>query len=253
MKRNGIRRLNILMALVALSLGITACTKKSTIVPTDRKIIDMKNFEEDLVVPVELYAEIEKLHKPLAMDPSAGGGEKDEGKKDKKEESGVEKSALKSKPPVEQISLKVYLIEKTNGILGGSNFELAYPIGGGLLDYKTFLQSPDPGYFKLAVEVDKKVSLEDLHVFYLSNAKIRKIGKQSVGNGCGRYFDLTQFWRDSMKSGGVELHTGDNRHLSLTDGIFFFIAPYKGKLLLAHLTIKDSRFKDLECPRKESP
>ena len=39
----------------------------------------------------------------------------------------------KKKPPLDPVGITVYLIEKTPGVLGGQNYELNYPSGGGLL------------------------------------------------------------------------------------------------------------------------
>jgi len=244
MKKNSALLLSLLAA-----LNLISCTRKTEEeMLRDKKVVDMKSFEEDVTTPSELYNEMLKLHKPLALEPTAGEG-KDKDKE--KEEGGGQRSMLKTKPPIEQVPFKVFLIEKTKGVLGNTNLELQYPAGGGFLDYKTFLQSPAPGYFLLDVQFGPEMDPKDFHVFYLSHARVRQIGGKTVGNGCGRYYDITKFWQDSAKNGGIELYTGDNRHISLTAGIFFFVTPFRGKLRMAHLTIKDSRYKDLECVKEK--
>jgi len=56
-----------------------------------------------------------------------------------------------------------------------------------------------------------------------------------------------------MKSEGLVLNTVGKRHISVTSGTFFIVEPYRGKLRLAHLTIRDSRHRDLLCESEKKP
>src|ERR1035441_6120190 len=166
--------------------------------------MDMHEFEEDIVIPGVLWKEFEHMFLPQAMDPE-GKAIKDSQKK--KDNEGEIANFLKKKPPVENLSFKVFLEEKTKGVLGGQNFELDYPAGGGILDYRYFLPESRNGTFYMEVvygqDMDKKLT----RVFYLSNAKKMMVDDKPLGSGCGRYFNITDFWKKSMSLDGLVLNT----------------------------------------------
>ena len=73
-----------------------------------------------------------------------------------------------------------------------------------------------------------------------------------MGNGCGRYFDITSYWKKVQAQEGLVLNTVDYRHISITAGTIFFVAPYRGKLRIGHISFKDSRHRDLLCSSEKA-
>jgi hypothetical protein len=190
----------------------------------------------------------------MALDPE-GQAVKKEVKEEAKTEGKVGEKAipesedtielLKKRPPLDPVSFHVYLIEKTQGILGGQHWDLKFPVGGGYLDYRYFLpEVVHSGTFLLKIKFDQPMDPKDTHIYYLSNAQVRNIDEKPIGNGCHRYFDISEYWRKTINTEGLILNTNQNRHISLTAGTFYFVSPVQGKLRIAHLTVKDSRHHD---------
>jgi len=237
-----------------------ACHKHDLIADAPKKSMDMKEFEEDKPVPTTLWKVIESNYKPLALDPAGQAVKestkdekseektkkgKSEGKKTGQEEEDME--LMKKRPPLDPMSFHVFLVEKTSGVLGGENWDLKFPPGGGYLDYRYFLPESKTGTFYLKIKYDQDMDPKDTRIYYLSNGRVRQIDNRPVGNGCSRYFDISDFWKKAMNGDGLELNTSGSRHISVTAGTFYFVAPYRGKLRISHLTIKDTRHHDLAC------
>jgi hypothetical protein len=246
------------MRLLALSFlifclsGCNGCQKKDPLESIPKKTMDMKEFEESENIPSALWNVIESNYKPLALDPE--GQAVKEGTKEKEtDEKSVKPTEeqielLKKRPPLDPLSFRIYLIEKTAGILGGENWDLKFPVGGGYLDFRYFIpESIGSGTFFLKIKYDSPMDPKETKVYYLSNAKTRTLAGQTYGNGCHRYFDVSDYWNKAMKGEGLVLNTHLQRHLSLTYGTFYFVAPVLGKLRIGHLTIKDSRHHELSC------
>lgn len=200
---------------------------------------DMSQSANDAELPSDLWNKIESLLKEGQSEA------KQDAKSDTKSE-GASAKALTL--PSEFVPLKVYLIEKNRGILKSGNTELLYGPGGGELDFKNFLE-PLKGSFRLAVEFLPGVDATQRRVFFLSNGIKRKVGTETLGAGCDVYFDVTSSFSRVMKGEGFLLNTTDHRHVSAMAGTLFFAAVHDGKLHLAQLSIRDSRFKSLHCQR----
>ncbi len=229
--------------------------------------MDMHEFEDDFIVPGPLWKVIETIYRPMALDPTGGeggghGGGEGEGhgeggghgegseKKEGHEEAPI---LLKKRPPVEHTGFHVLLIEKTPGVLGGQNFDLHYPGGGGVLDYRGFVPETKTGTFYLSAKFDKEMDPKELHIYYLSDSKLREVDGKPMGNGCGRYLDISEYWNKSMKDEGLVLNTVESRHISITAGTFYFVTSVAGKLRMGHLTVKDSRHRELLCSTENKP
>jgi len=236
--------------------GLISCQKGDPLSKVKKKTINMKEFEEDLTVPSGLWKAMESSYLPLVMD-AEGKAIKDESEKEsskaetKKKPSGEFEDLLKKKPPLDPIGITVYLIEKTPDVLGGQNFELNYTSGGGLLDYRVFVPESKDGTFFIKVKYNAEMDPKETRVYYLSDAKIREVEGKPMGNGCARYFDITRYWKKSMDGEGLMLNTKNHRHISVTAGTLFFVAPYRGKLRISHLSLKDTRHRDLLCSSEE--
>jgi hypothetical protein len=247
----------LLLLLIVVLVGCTNGCNNDATDNAPKKMMDMKAFEEDLIVPSGLWKAMEAIYRPLALDAEGQsvkaeeeGKEGKEGEKPKQKEAEKDKDKedlLKKRPPLDPISIHVYLVEKTPGVLGGQNYDLKYPIGGGVLDYRYFVPETRNGTFYVKVIYDKEMDPKETRIYYLSNAKIREMDDKPIGNGCSRYFDITDYWKKSMNNEGLELNTVGNRHISVTAGVLFFVSPHQGKLRIAHLTIKDGRHRELLC------
>lgn len=148
----------------------------------------------------------------------------------------------------EFMPIKVFLIEKNKGILGGRNHELFFSEGGGEIDLKDFV-ADQKGTFFIAFEPVAASTDAPPRVFYLSNATQRTLGRETLGAGCNKYFELTTAFSVAMKSDGIQANSTDGRHVSALAGTYFFAVPQAGKLHLAQVTIKDSRYRSLHCRR----
>lgn len=229
-------RLTLILFLVTVS-----CTEDDPKPQVPLREKSMKQFQQDVRIPKPLWHEFEKIYRPLALDAEAADVVTDENA-DKKIVS-----LLKRRPPTDPLPFNVYLVEKTPGVLGGENFELKYPPGGGYLDYRNFLDPDLDGTFFLKVVYGKEMNPDETKVFYLSNAKERKVPGKALGNGCKRYFDISKYWKEVMDGNGLMLNSVDGRHVSLTAGTIFFVAPHEGKLRTAHLVLKDTSNRQLMC------
>jgi hypothetical protein len=187
-----------------------------------------------------------------------------------------------SENSTEFIDVKVYLSERTEGILGGHNFELSYGQGGGTLDLSDFVHEKNGSFFvaiepvieakeapsketptvekgpeKPAKEAEGEAKKEPKKadepsapkIYFLSGAKHRKIGEQFLGSGCNSYYDISSYFSKSMAGEGFLVNTSQERHISALVGTYFFVIHKGSHLLLTQLTIKDSHFKNLQCER----
>ena len=249
MKRNLVLIIALVVTL-ALSVLLGGCHKDDPLSKLKKSTMDMKEFEEDLTVPAGLWKAMEASYRPLVMDAEGKAIKEDaakEGGGKKEKEKDDFSDLLKKKPPLDPIGITVYLVEKTPGVLGGQNYELKYPAGGGLLDYRTFIPESKDGTFFLKIKYNSEMDPKETRIYYLSNAKIREVGGKPMGNGCDRYFDISHYWKRAMEGEGLMLNTVDFRHISVTAGTLFFVAPYRGKLRIAHLSLKDTRHRNLMC------
>lgn len=144
------------------------------------------------------------------------------------------------------VPLKVYFIEKNEGILERGNTVVQLAAGGGDLDLSEVIRDKR-GSFYLAVEFLPEMEDVKRRVFFLSDGKQRRIDADVVGAGCDVYFDISKAFTRAMKKVGFLLNTSDGRHVSALAGTYFFAAAKGDKLYLSALRIKDSKYKSLQC------
>ncbi len=195
----------------------------------------MSSTSAEARVPSGLWDILEGLYTPLQAFGNAAVNEKRE--------------KLKSRVdiPMKFMPFKVYLVEKTRGVLGGEHHELVFGDGGGTLDFRDFLTEKE-GNLIFGVELNGEILKNQApHVYFLSNAKRRKIDGTTFGGGCETYMEITEYFSNVMKHDGIAITTLDSRHVLLLAGTFFFGAYVDDKLLLAQLTVKDSRYKSYHC------
>jgi hypothetical protein len=189
----------------------------------------------------------------------------------------------------EFVPVKVMLIEKTRGTLGGHHHEITFGQGGGEIDLKDYVTGP--GSFYLTAELVQRVaeaplkqqpekesekkaeggekkepekkepekkdekkeagpvksSAPELKIFFLSQAKERKVAGVTYGAGCHAYFDITShFIKASQKEGLLGIVAGQ-RYVSTLSGVYFISKHENDRLQLAQVTVRDSRYPDLGC------
>ncbi len=168
--------------------------------------------------------------------------------KEKSGESGGHggKKVQLEKPDIDFAGVRVFLMERTPGILGGKNLELAFGTGGGELDLADYVQL-DRGTFSVAFEISSPHGEAPLRVFFLSNSRRRKVGYDSYGSGCENFYEISSYFNKAMLDRGLLVSSTDRRHVSALVGTYIFAFNYDTKLNLSQVTIKDSRFKDLHC------
>lgn len=189
---------------------------------------NMPSSTGDVKIPVGLWEKIEAVH-------IVEGG-------------GPSKAAGKDEVHTEFMPVKVFLIEKNRGILGGRNHELLFGEGGGEIDLKDFAGA-QKGTFYIAFEALVEGNEHPPRVFYLSNAVRRQVGRDAMGAGCKGYYEITSSFAKAMKTDGYQVNTTAARHVSALAGAYFFAISRAGKLHLAQVTIKDSRYRALHCRR----
>jgi hypothetical protein len=221
-----------------------------------RTKIDMKDFDEDIVIPTSLWKAFEESFPALTEDAPVVGAEAKEGeKKDSKKkksdkeskQDAEEKELLKHRPVVDGLPFTVYLLEKTPQILGGQNYELNYGPVGGNLDFAKYVEEKKNGTFFLKVKYGAEMDPKLTKIYFLSNAAVHNVNNRPAGSGCNKYYEITKYWKNAMKDDGLILNTSGLRHLAITTGTFYFVAPFKNKLRMGHITITDSRHKNLLC------
>jgi hypothetical protein len=161
---------------------------------------------------------------------------------------GSEKGAVAVSRPryTEFAPIKAFLYEKTEGTLSSGAVELDFGQGGGELDFARYL-SGRRGSFYLAVEPAEALVDEPFKAYFLSGAPETPIGGRKHGSGCGVFYDVTSFFRKSMSGAGILVNTTEMRHAFALGGTLFVGYAKGSKLLVAQLTMRDSRAPAAAC------
>jgi hypothetical protein len=125
------------------------------------------------------------------------------------------------------------------------------PRGGGGIDLSDYVKTRKGSFFVdfEAVRTEKpEEPATPLKVYYLSNAKKRKIGNESFGAGCDTYMDVSSFIK-SKQGQGIQVNATDERYVSTLAGTYYFVSFQPEKIYLAALTIGDSRYPQLKCAK----
>ena len=123
-------------------------------------------------------------------------------------------------------SIKVRMVEKTSGVLVDPEIEITLPRGGGQVDLAKFVRD-QRGTFSVFFEPEDQKEDKDLKVYFVSQAKKRKIDDEIWGAGCNKYMDLTAHVMGKPPLNGIEVNTTRNRHLSVLGGSFVFVSGHQ--------------------------
>ncbi|OFZ19008.1 MAG: hypothetical protein A2Z20_11550 [Bdellovibrionales bacterium RBG_16_40_8] len=157
---------------------------------------------------------------------------------------------LLARIPREFLDIQVYLYANSSGVLV-HNTKFIIPRGGGEIDLKDYVKG-SKGSFYLKIGVSRSnqsdIALDKFHVFFLSEAKERKIQGEKFGAGCKKYMDISRFISNANAAEGVLLNATDQRYLSVVGGIFYFVNfDSERKIYLGALRLSDSRYTNILC------
>jgi hypothetical protein len=222
---------------IVLLAGFSACERAEILSSHEFEKHELVSDPEKVELPEGLW---QKLTSLLVKQKMVESGEK--------AATSADNATADETLPTEFEPLKVFLIEKNHGILGGHDHEFEFAAGGGAIDLNDVVQDLR-GSFYFKVEFMPDVELTESKVYYLSDALVRRRRSEKVGAGCNVYFDVSTAFAKA-KQDGFLLNTSEQRHISAMAGTYFFAALYEQKLHLASLTITDSHNRDLLCPKR---
>jgi hypothetical protein len=149
------------------------------------------------------------------------------------------------------VGIRLRLIEKTPGVLGGRSFEIKAQRGGLNLDLAKYIKG-DRGTFIMSFRPDVDVSPEKTKVYFVSRSRKRKNMGQILGSACNTFFDITDYYLKTMITEGMEVNVTDNRHISLLSGHFVMLASQDGLVrALTQVSFSDSTHNELICEKKD--
>lgn len=158
-----------------------------------------------------------------------------------------ESAVVKSSVETDLKPVAVYLIEQTHGVLGGRNHKIQFGPGGGDLDLRDFVLE-NRGAMRVVFEFGEGVDPKSKRrVWYISNARKRRVGSDSVGAGCQTYMDISSVVEKSNKGEGLLFAIGDDRHVSALAGTYLFSVKNGTRVEVSRVTIYDSSKRALLC------
>jgi hypothetical protein len=151
-------------------------------------------------------------------------------------------------PDPENIFLPAALTlkQKNQEVLKSPEVEFEFGRGGGKLDLAQWMGN-EPGTFYLKFNLSIFEQYPTLRVYYLSQARKRKIDDETFGVGCNKLIEITSAFKKSMQQKGLELNTTRARHASVSAGHYFFVARAGKKKYITQVEITDSTQSHLLC------
>jgi hypothetical protein len=142
--------------------------------------------------------------------------------------------------------LQVEFREKGHGVLKDSPLLFSFEKGGGQVDLKevvagqgTFFMSFPAGQFSETAEL--------MHLYYISQAPVRKIDQENFGLGCGKWVDIKSRFKKLQNPEFLKLNTTQLRHLFVLAGHYVFVFKETNQIYLSQLSVTDSRFTNELC------
>lgn len=166
-----------------------------------------------------------------------------DGGHDKKEEHG---GGEKTDTLVVWLPVEVLFTAKRGGILAHDSVQYNLPRGGGTLDLSK-ITTGDKGTFYLKFNLKEFTNPSALRVYFVSNAKKRRVESDIFGAGCNVYFDVTNSFQKLNSGDGIKFNITNNRHISALGGHFIFAQTDKDKVYLSQVEFNDSKNRDYLC------
>jgi hypothetical protein len=195
----------------------------------DEHVVDIRDTPSDFKMPTQLWDKIMEGE----LKPS-------EAKKSKDEPEENEGNLIVWLP------IQVSLSAKKPQILSHKSIQYNFPRGGGTIDMAK-ITGGDRGTFHLKFDIHEFTNLAALKVYFISNAKKRRVDNEIFGAGCNVFFDITAAVVASIQGPGIKFNITDNRHISALSGHFVFVQSEKDKVYLSQVEFNDSNNRDYLC------
>lgn len=152
--------------------------------------------------------------------------------------------------PREFLNAKIFFRASAPGVLR-NHTQYALPRGGGEIDLKEIVTGTKGSFYftyQLARTSEPDVHLKDVHVYFASEVKKRKIDGEEFGAGCNTFMEVTKQLQKANSEGGLQLNATNQRYLPVIGGVFYFVDfnPER-KMYLASVRIKDTRYPEYSC------
>lgn len=224
-----------LLSTLVLSLLLGACRQVSPLAKEgeERPSGRLTSTDKEAVVPKKLVQDIEayylKNYKLANPEKEIGDGE-------------IMAGILRK-----TMDLKISLASSSDGVLVG-NADFGAGRGGAYLDLAEWVTGVR-GDFYLGVKAKLEEGLDSnlLKVFFISDSPSIEIDGENWGLGCGKYADITDYYKKSLSSEGVRLNSTRNRYLYAVSGRFLFVTFGNENLYLTSFSVTDSRYRDKLC------
>ncbi len=209
----------ILLVLILFALG---CEKDTPQRPTEFEII-VPDSRFDLVFPKELWSEVLN-GAPMSINTS---------------ESVYEF--------FETLPVQAEVAEAKGNAFGGTNYRFDFKEFGGLIDFDAYLDRSSSGSFRLFFNLPNIANLSNLKVYFLSWSEQYTRSGDVFGNGCGYFYDISSYFKKTMFTDGLLLHTKDYRYLDLAAGRLYFVNYTDKKIEVAQVTLTDRKLEERLC------
>ncbi|MBL7542278.1 MAG: hypothetical protein JNL11_00610 [Bdellovibrionaceae bacterium] len=227
----------ILVPFVLMSLsGFVYASEHAAVPETDKStvsgpVVEIRDIPTDFKIPTELWDKL-MAGEGAAVTGGGHGGDKDKDKKD---------DVL-----IVWVPMEVSFLAKRPNILIHEWVQYKFPRGGGSLDLAK-VTSGDKGTFYLNFNMAEFTNRPAVKVYFLSNAKKRRVDGEIYGAGCNTYFDVTSAIQKAVSGEGIRFNITDNRHISTLSGHFIFVQIEKDKVYLSQIEFSDSKNRDYLC------
>lgn len=218
-----------------LILSMVSCTKNQNVDTTYRQG-SVQKTSKNFLIPRSLKSEIEKRYLEFIRkeNPKVVLADED----------------IIDRIPRDFLDIEIKLRASGPKVLS-DNVKFVLPRGGGEVDLKEYVLGEKGSFFmQLAARRSSEQGHEinNLLVYYLSEAKQRVISGEKFGAGCQKFMDVTSFFSAANKSGGLQLNATQQRYLSVIGGVFYFINfDPERKIYISAVRLIDSRYPDLLC------
>lgn len=184
---------------------------------------------------------------PMKLWDSIMSGEKKSGAHgEKKDAHGDDQKEKKEDLLIVWVPIEVTFQAKREKILVHEWVQYKFPRGGGTLDLSQ-IAIGERGTFFLNFNLGEFTNRQGVKIYFISNAKKRKLDGEVYGAGCNVYFDVTDAVQKSLSGEGLRFNITDNRHISALSGHFVFVQAGKDKVYLSQVEFGDSKNRDYLC------
>lgn len=212
-----------LFSILFLALSILSCDKEEVHKKGEFEIISQSDLKFDLIFPQELWDEIMRKA-PVTLN--------------------INKSAYEL---FESLNMQVELVDGSKEVLSGKNYRFDFKDFGGDIDYNTYINRDAVGNFKMYFNFPELPADGEMRVYFLSWSKQHTDDDEVFGNGCGYFYDVTNYFTKEVLNKGLLLHSNGYRYLDVTAGRLYFVNYIKDKIQLAQITLTDSSLDNRLC------